>query len=107
MKVTPLFDNVLIEPLEAEERTASGIYLPESAKEKPQMGKVIAVGVGKTDKDGKLVPMVVKVGDVVMYKKWGGNEVKIDSKEMTLVSQEDVLAVVVGEFGDKLKSKVK
>ena len=94
MKVTPLFDNVLIEPLEAEEKTASGIILPESAKEKPQMGKVIAVGKGKADKDGKLVAMVVKVGDVVMYKKWGGNEVKLEGKEMTLVGQEDILAVV-------------
>lgn len=94
MKVTPLFDNVLIEPLEAEQKTASGIIIPDTAKEKPQMGKVVAVGKGKTDKDGKLVAIVVKVGDTVMYKKWGGNEVKMDGKEMTLVSQEDILAVV-------------
>lgn len=94
MKVQPLFDNVLIEPLEAEEKTASGILLPDSAKEKPQMGKVIAVGKGKMGPKGDMHPMVVKVGDVVMYKKWGGNEVKVDGKEMTLVSQEDVLAIV-------------
>ncbi len=94
MKVTPLFDNVLIEPLEAEEKTASGIILPDSAKEKPQMGKVVAVGKGKADKDGKLISMVVKVGDTVMYKKWGGNEVKVDGKEMTLVSQDDILGTV-------------
>lgn len=93
MKVTPLFDNVLIEPLEAEDKTASGIILPESAKEKPQMGKVIAVGKGKMGPKGDLHPMVVKVGDTVMYKKWGGNEVKIDGKDMMLVSQEDILAV--------------
>lgn len=94
MKVTPLFDNVLIEPLEAQEKTTSGIILPESAKEKPQMGKVVAVGKGKTDKDGKVVPMVIKLGDTVMYKKWGGNEVKLDGKEMTLVSQDDILATI-------------
>ena len=94
MKVTPLFDNVLIEPLEAESKTLSGIILPDSVKEKPQMGKVVAVGSGKADKDGKMVAMQVKVGDTVMYKKWGGNEVKMDNKEMTLVSQEDILGIV-------------
>ncbi len=94
MTITPLFDNVLIEPQEAEERTLSGIILPDTAKEKPQIGKVVAAGKGKEDKNGKLVPMVVKVGDKVMYKKWGGNEVKIEGKEMTLVSQEDILAIV-------------
>lgn len=94
MKVQPLFDNVLIMPLEAESKTSSGIILPDSVKEKPQMGKVMAVGKGKEDKDGKLISMQVKVGDVVMYKKWGGNEVKVDNKDMTLVSQEDILAIV-------------
>ncbi|HSD99076.1 MAG TPA: co-chaperone GroES [Patescibacteria group bacterium] len=93
MKVQPLFDNVLIEPTEAEERTASGILLPDTAKEKPQTGKVVAVGEGK-EKDGKMVPVVVKVGDVVLYKKWGGNEVKLEGKEYTLVSQEDILGIV-------------
>lgn len=94
MKVQPLFDNVLIEPLEAESKTASGIILPDSVKEKPQMGTVIAVGKGKAGQKGEVFPMQVKVGDTVMYKKWGGNEVKMDNKEMTLVSQEDILAVV-------------
>ncbi|HEX7042391.1 MAG TPA: co-chaperone GroES [Patescibacteria group bacterium] len=94
MKVTPLFDNVLIEPLEADTTTASGIILPESAKEKPQMGKVKAVGKGKVGPKGDVHPMVVKVGDTVMYKKWGGNEVKVDGREMTLVGQDDILAVV-------------
>ncbi len=94
MKVTPLFDNVLIEPNEAESRTASGIILPDNVKEKPQIGKVIAVGKGKTGPKGDVHPIVVKVGDSVMYKKWGGNEVKINGKEMTLVSQEDILAIV-------------
>ncbi|HXS14839.1 MAG TPA: co-chaperone GroES [Candidatus Saccharimonadales bacterium] len=94
MTVKPLFDNVLIEPLEAESKTVSGIILPDSAKEKPQMGKVIAIGEGKVGPKGDRHPMVVKVGDTVMYKKWGGNEVKVDSKDMTLVSQEDILAVI-------------
>ncbi len=94
MKVTPLFDNVLIEPNEAESRTASGIILPDNVKEKPQIGKVIAVGKGKVGPKGDVHPIVVKVGDQVMYKKWGGNEVKVDGKEMTLVSQEDILAIV-------------
>lgn len=94
MNIQPLFDNVLIEPEEAEERTASGILLPDTAKEKPQTGKVVAVGSGKVGPKGDKHPMVVKVGDVVLYKKWGGNEVKIEGKEYTLVSQEDVLAVV-------------
>ena len=94
MKVQPLFDNVLIEPLEAESKTQSGIILPDSVKEKPQMGKVVAVGKGKVGPKGDVHPMVVSVGDTVMYKKWGGNEVKMDGKEMTLVSQEDILAVV-------------
>lgn len=94
MKVQPLFDNVLIEPLEAESKTSSGIILPDTVKEKPQMGKVVAVGMGKTDKDGKQVVMQVKVGDVVTYEKWGGNEIKVEGKEMTIVSQDKILAVV-------------
>jgi chaperonin GroES len=94
MKVQPLFDNVLIEPLEAETKTSSGIILPDSVKEKPQMGRVVAVGKGKVSPKGEVTPMQVKAGDTVMYKKWGGNEVKVDGKDMTLVSQEDVLAVV-------------
>jgi len=94
MKITPLFDNVLIQPLEAESKTASGIILPDTVKEKPQIGTVKAVGKGKTDKTGKVIPMVVKVGDKVMYKKWGGNEVKVEREEWTLVSQEDILAIV-------------
>ena len=93
--IKPLFDNVLIKPLEAEEKTASGIILPDSAKEKPQIGEVMAIGQGIVD-DGKIVPgsMIVKVGQKVMYKKWGGTEVKVEGKEMLLVKEEDVLAIV-------------
>lgn len=94
LNIKPLFDNVLIKPLEAETKTASGIILPDSAKEKPQIGLVMAVGSGKLDKDGKKQPVVVKIGDKVMYKKWGGSEVKVDHEEWTMVSQEDILAIV-------------
>lgn len=92
--IEPLFDNVLIRPLEAESKTQSGIILPDTAKEKPQIGVVKAVGKGKIDKDGKRIPVVVKAGNKVMYKKWGGNEVKVEGEEWTLVSQEDILAIV-------------
>jgi chaperonin GroES len=91
--VTPLFDNVLIRPLEAETKTSSGIILPDSAKEKPQMGEIVAVGKGKID-DGKLVPVTVKVGQKVMYKKWGGTEVKINGEELMLVEEKDILAIL-------------
>jgi chaperonin GroES len=93
-KLKPLFDNVLIKPLEAEVKTASGIILPETAQEKPTMGEVVAVGPGKVTPKGEKEPMVVKVGQRVMYKKWGGNEVKLNGEELTLVEQKDILAVV-------------
>lgn len=92
--IQPLFDNVLIKPLEAEEKTASGIILPDTAREKPQIGEVMAVGSGKVTPKGEKLPMAVKVGQKVMYKKWGGNEVKVDGENWTIVSQEDILAVV-------------
>lgn len=92
--IKPLFDNVLIKPLEEEAKTPSGIVLPDSAKEKPQVGKVMAVGPGALNDDGKVVPMVVKVGQKVMYKKWGGNEVKVNAEEWLLVEQKDILAIV-------------
>ena len=94
LNIAPLFDNVLIRPVEAETKTASGIILPDSVKEKPQMGVVMAVGAGKVGPKGDKHPMVVKVGQKVMYKKWGGNEIKVAGEEWTLVSQEDILAVV-------------
>lgn len=93
-KIKPLFDNLLIEPLEKETTLPSGIVIPDSAKEKPQEGKVKAAGEGKIGEDGKKIPMIVKKGDIVMYKKWGGTEIKVDGKEMLLVKQEDVLAIV-------------
>ncbi len=93
-KITPLFDNVLIKPLEAEEKLPSGILLPDSAKEKPQMGEIMAIGPGSTNEKGNEVKMVVKVGDKVMYKKWGGNEIKVNGQEWMIVEQKDILAIV-------------
>ncbi len=94
-KIKPLSDQVLIEALPEETKTASGIILPETAQEKPQQGKVVAVGPGRVTDDGKLVKVTdIKVGDVVLYKKWGGTEVKIDGKEYLLVAHNDILAIV-------------
>lgn len=92
--IKPLFDNVLIRPSEAENKTASGIILPDSAKEKPQIGEIMAVGPGAINDQGKVVPIVVKVGQKVMYKKWGGNEVKVNGEEWMLIEKKDILAIV-------------
>ncbi len=95
-QIRPLFDNILIETLEKETRTASGIVIPDTAKEKPQEGKVIAVGPGKVDDKGVRLPVDVKVGDRVLYKKWGGNEVKLEGKEYLIVKMDDLMAVIEG-----------
>ncbi|GIW62380.1 MAG: 10 kDa chaperonin [Patescibacteria group bacterium] len=92
--IKPLFDYVLIKPVQEEEMTPSGIVIPDTAKEKPQIGEVIAVGPGRIGKDGKHIPMQVKVGQKVVYKKWGGDEVKVGSDEWLLVKEEDIMAVV-------------
>lgn len=94
INIKPLFDNVLVRPVEAEQKTKSGIYLPETAKEKPQVGEIMAVGDGAVDENGKKTPMIVKVGMKVMYTKWGGNEVKVENEEWKLVKQTDLLAIV-------------
>lgn len=93
-KLKPLFDNVIIKPLEAQEKTASGIILPESAKEKPQIGEIIAVGSGHVTQDGKTLPMILKVGQKVVYKEWGGDRTKVEGVEYIIVKQPDVLAIV-------------
>ena len=87
--IKPLADRVLVEPKEAETKTASGLYIPDTAKEKPQEGKVIAAGPGKKDE-----PMEVKVGDEVIYGKYAGTEVKVDGVEYSILRQSDILAVV-------------
>jgi len=93
MNIRPLGDRVVIEVLEAKEKTKGGIVLPETAKEKPQEGKIVAVGKGKTE-DGKLIAPEVKVGDKVLYGKYSGTEVTIDDKEYLILKEEDILAVV-------------
>jgi chaperonin GroES len=94
MKIRPLGDRILVEPQKEEEVKKGGIIIPDSAKEKPQQGKVIAVGPGKRTDDGKLIPMNVKVADTVLMPKYGGTEVKIDEKEYQLVREEDILGVI-------------
>jgi chaperonin GroES len=93
LNLKPTAGYLLIEPLDKETKTASGIYLPDSAGEKPQKGKVLAVGAPEITEKGTKKPSPVKVGDVVIYKKWGGNEVKIDTKEYLFVKFEDILAI--------------
>ena len=93
MKIRPLGDRVLVEPIEEKEQTVGGIIIPDAAKEKPMQGKVIAVGK-KTDKDGKEIAFDVKVGDTVLLPKYGGTEVKIDDKKLQLVREEDLLGVI-------------
>ena len=94
MKIKPLGERVLVEPLKEEEVKKGGIIIPDSAKEKPQEGKVIAVGTGKIDEDGKKVPFNVKVGDVVLMPKYGGTEVKVDGREYQIMREDDILAIV-------------
>jgi chaperonin GroES len=91
-RIEPLEDRVVIRPLEGEEVTASGLVIPDTAKEKPQEGEVLAVGPGRLDDNGKRVPMEVKDGDRVLYSKYAGTEVKIDGEEVLVVSARDILA---------------
>src|SRR3990167_10467661 len=94
LNLKPTAGYVLLEPMEAQEKTASGIYLPDSASEKPQQGKVLAVGADEVTDSGTKRKASVKVGDVVIYKKWGGNEVKLEGKEYLFAKFDDILAVV-------------
>lgn len=94
MKLKPLGDRLVVEPKEREETTASGIILPETAKEKPQEGQVLATGPGRRDDNGKRVEMDVEVGDMVLYAKYAGTEVKLEGKKLLILKESDVLAVV-------------
>ena len=91
-KLHPLADRVLVKPIEKEEKTKSGIYLPDTAKEKPQEGEVLAVGPGKMSDDGKRIPLDVKVGDTVLYAKYGGTEIKLDGEDLIILRESDILA---------------
>ncbi len=92
VKLQPLADRVVVRPIEREEQTKTGIYLPDTAKEKPQEGEVIAVGPGRKSEDGNVVAMDVKVGDIVIYAKYGGTEIKIDDEELMILRESDILA---------------
>ena len=94
MNLRTLADRVVVEPMESEETTASGILLPETAKEKPQQGKVLAAGLGKLDEDGERIAMDVQVGDKVLYAKYSGTEVKLDNKKVLILRESDILAIV-------------
>ncbi|MFA5320330.1 MAG: co-chaperone GroES [Candidatus Omnitrophota bacterium] len=94
MQIIPLGDRVLVKPLDAEEKTKGGIILPDTAKEKPQEGKVVSVGKGKLSDDGKLVALEVKTGDKVLYGKYSGTEIKVNGEDHLIVREEDILAIV-------------
>ncbi len=94
MNIRPLGDRVLIEPIEQEEQTASGLFIPETAKEKPQQGNILAVGEGRRDDDGKRIPMDVKAGDKVLFAKYAGTEIKVDGKKLLIMKEADLLGIV-------------
>jgi chaperonin GroES len=97
MKIRPLQDRIIVKRLEEEEKTKGGIIIPDSAKEKPQEGKVIAVGKGKLTDDGKLIPLDVKVGDRILFGKYSGTEVKIEGEEHLIMREEDILGIIEGK----------
>jgi chaperonin GroES len=92
----PLGDRTVIEPLEQEETTPSGLVIPDTAKEKPQRGKVLSVGPGARDEDGKRIAMDVKVGDTVLFAKYSGSEIKVDGKKLLIIRESDILAIIEG-----------
>ena len=94
MAFRPLHDRVLVRRIEAEEKTAGGIIIPDNAKEKPSEGEVIAVGPGGRDESGKLIPIDIKVGDRVLFGKWSGTEVKLDNEELLIMKESDVMGVI-------------
>jgi chaperonin GroES len=94
MKFRPLHDRVVVRRVESEERTAGGIIIPDTAKEKPQEGEVIAVGPGARDESGKLIPLDVKAGDRILFGKWSGTEVKIDGQDYLIMKESDVMGIV-------------
>ena len=94
MKFRPLHDRVLVERLESEETTPGGIILPDTAKEKPQQGNILAAGEGRRDDDGKRIPMDVKAGDKVLFAKYAGTEIKIDGKKLLIMKESDILGIV-------------
>jgi chaperonin GroES len=106
MKFRPLHDRVLVRRVEQEEKTAGGIIIPDTAKEKPQEGEIIAVGPGARGEDGTLHPLDVKPGDRVLFGKWSGTEVKVDGEELLIMKESDVMGVIEGAVKSKSSKKV-
>ena len=104
MKFRPLHDRVVVRRLEAEEKTSGGIIIPDTAKEKPMEGEVIAVGPGARDETGKLVPLDVKAGDRILFGKWSGTEVKLDDEELLIMKESDIMGIIEGLPAAKRKA---
>ena len=104
MKFRPLHDRVVVRRIEAEEKTAGGIIIPDTAKEKPMEGEVIAVGPGARDEAGKLVPLDVKDGDRILFGKWSGTEVKLDGEELLIVKESDIMGIIEGQPAARRKA---
>jgi len=94
MSLRPLQDRIIVKRVEEETKTAGGLFIPETAKEKPQRGEIVAVGNGKKTEDGKVLPLDVKVGDIVLFGKYAGTEVKVDGEDLLMMREDDVLAVI-------------
>jgi chaperonin GroES len=101
MKFRPLHDRVVVRRVDAEEKTAGGIIIPDTAKEKPQQGEVLAVGPGKRDETGKVVPLDVQAGDQILFGKWSGTEVKVDGEDLLIMKEDDIMGVVDGAAKSK------
>jgi chaperonin GroES len=104
MKFRPLHDRVVVRRIESEAKTAGGIIIPDTAKEKPQEGEIVAVGPGARDESGKLVPLDVKAGDRILFGKWSGTEVKIDGEELLIMKESDVMGIVEGKASSGRKA---
>jgi len=104
MKFRPLHDRVLVRRLTAEEKTAGGIIIPDTAKEKPMEGEVVAVGPGARDENGKVQPLEVKAGDRILFGKWSGTEVKMDGEELLIMKESDIMGIIEGKHDEKKKA---
>jgi len=103
MKFRPLHDRVVVRRLTQEEKTPGGIIIPDTAKEKPMEGEIIAIGEGGRNEDGKLIPMAVRAGDHILFGKWSGTEVKIDGEELLIMKESDIMGIIEGGLKKKLK----
>ncbi len=104
MKFRPLHDRVVVKRIDAEEKTAGGIIIPDSAKEKPSQGEILSVGPGGRDEAGKLIPIDLKVGDIVLFGKWSGTEVKINNEDVLIMKESDIMGVITGQTTSKKKA---